>query len=326
VLHGPLPQPFYEHSRLEEGGRERSHTCGLRDQPAVGRIIAPVQISPDHMVTRRAVTWDGMAGEVVQAARCERIEYRYRGQCHLLALYEQGGRRDGVTSVEGLPRSTLRDFKQKLTFVPADHDYREWHEPRALTRLVYFYIAPDTVPSYPESGFLDRPLSPRLYFEDSSVLHTALKLKALMETDELDNRLYFDALGVVLAHELARLSAGTQRIEAPVRGGLAAWQQRTITEYIEQHLSKQVSLATLAQLVRLSPYYFCRAFKQSFGLPPHRYHNIRRIELAKTLLAKPAPSVTEIGLTVGFSESSSFTAAFRKATGLTPTAYRRNHA
>jgi AraC family transcriptional regulator len=41
-------------------------------------------------------------------------------------------------------------------------------------------------------------------------------------------------------------------------------------------------------------------------------------------LAKPTPSVTDIGLTVGFSETSSFSAAFRKATGLTPTAYHRS--
>ena len=82
-------------------------------------------------------------------------------------------------------------------------------------------------------------------------------------------------------------------------------------------------MAKLVELVRLSPYYFCRAFKQSFGLPPHRYHNSRRIEHAKTLLAKSSPSVTDIGLTVGFSETSSFTAAFRKAAGLTPTTYHR---
>jgi hypothetical protein len=42
-------------------------------------------------------------------------------------------------------------------------------------------------------------------------------------------------------------------------------------DYIEGHLAEHISLATLAQLVRLSPHYFCRAFKQSFGLPPHRY-------------------------------------------------------
>jgi AraC family transcriptional regulator len=59
-------------------------------------------------------------------------------------------------------------------------------------------------------------------------------------------------------------------------------------------------------------------------MPPHRYHNARRIDHAKTLLARPTCSVTEIALTVGFSETSSFTAAFRKATGSTPTAYRRS--
>jgi AraC-type DNA-binding domain-containing proteins len=59
------------------------------------------------------------------------------------------------------------------------------------------------------------------------------------------------------------------------------------------------------------------------GMPPHRYHNSRRIEQAKTLW----PSLScrnRIGLTVGFSETSSFTAAFRKATGQTPTGYHRS--
>jgi len=74
----------------------------------------------------------------------------------------------------------------------------------------------------------------------------------------------------------------------------------------------------------VNPVALRKAFKQSFGVPPHRFHTGRRIELAKALLAKPAPSVTDIGLTVGFSETSSFTAAFRKATGFTPTGYHRS--
>jgi len=128
----------------------------------------------------------------------------------------------------------------------------------------------------------------------------------------------------VLAHELIRLNAGPPRIEVPIRGGLAAWQQRVITAYIEEHLAEQISLRTLAGLVSLSPYHFCRAFRQSFGTPPHRYHGSRRIECAKTLLVESASSVTEIGLAVGFRETSSFTTAFRKATGQTPTAHRRS--
>jgi AraC family transcriptional regulator len=59
-------------------------------------------------------------------------------------------------------------------------------------------------------------------------------------------------------------------------------------------------------------------------VPPHRYLTSRRIERAKVLLAGRKLSVTEIGMSVGFSETSSFTAAFRKLTGETPTEYRRS--
>jgi AraC family transcriptional regulator len=270
------------------------------------------------------VSWDGMTAEVVQATRSERTEYRYNGPRHLLAVYEQGERREGETLVEGLPRSTLRDFKRKLVFVPAGHEYSDWQEPRALTRVVYFYFDPAKMPTLPQTDVGGVPLTPRLFFEDTTLWDTAIKLRKQIESAAADNRLYFEALGVVLAHELVRLNAGIRPVEAPVRGGLAGWQQRIVTSYIEEHLSEQIPLATLARLVRLSPYYFCRAFKQSLGMPPHRYHNSRRIEQAKTLLAKPELSVTNIGLTVGFSETSSFTAAFRKATGQTPTGYQRS--
>jgi len=73
----------------------------------------------------------------------------------------------------------------------------------------------------------------------------------------------------------------------------------------------------------LSPYHFCRAFKRSTGLPPHRYHATRRIERAKGMLAKRSMSVTEVGFALGFAQTSSFTAAFRRVTGTTPTEYQR---
>jgi AraC family transcriptional regulator len=167
-------------------------------------------------------------------------------------------------------------------------------------------------------------VSPRLFFEDATLWHITLKLKSLIERPASGDQPYFEALGVVLVHELVRLNCCTPSIQAQVRGGLAAWQQRIVTAYIEEHLAERIELATLAQLVRLSRSYFCRAFKQSFGMPPHRYQTNRRMEHAKLLLAKPACSVTDIGLTMGFSDTSSFSAAFRKATGFSPTGYHRN--
>jgi AraC-like DNA-binding protein len=82
---------------------------------------------------------------------------------------------------------------------------------------------------------------------------------------------YVDALTNVLEHELARRDKEPSQTSSVSRGGLATWQIRTVAQHIEEHLSKQISLAALASLARLSQSHFSRAFKKSFGVPPHEY-------------------------------------------------------
>jgi len=284
---------------------------------------AAVEVFPPDIVKHHRVIQAGMGAEVVQAIRRERTEFHFEAPVHLLALFERGARVAGESSVDGLPRSSLKDFEHKLIFVPAGHRYDDWQVPRALTRVIYFYLNPAQPPMSSVLAPHEGALSPRLFFEDAVVCGTALKLAALVESTSAFNRLYFDALSLVLAHEIVRFARGRPRIERQIHGGLAPWQKRIIVDYIDEHLNEQIPLATLADLVRLSTYYFCRAFKQSLGMPPHRYHTFRRVERAKSLLADASMSVTEVGLSLGFSETSSFTATFRKAMGLTPTAYRR---
>jgi AraC family transcriptional regulator len=259
----------------------------------------------------------GMIAELVQATSRERIEYRYQGPSHLLVALEKGLRSDGETLVDDTPRSTLRNVTRKLTFVPAGRLYFEWHQQSTATRLMYFYI--DVAePELPSSQ------SARVFFEDNELWSTVQKLKGLVEAPLPAHGTYFEALGAVLIQELARSNYGADSIVTSVRGGLAAWQQRIVADYIEENLAEQIPLATLAGLARLSPYHFSRAFKQSFGVPPHRYHTSRRIEHAKALLEDRTRTVTDIGLSLGFSETSSFTTIFRKSTGVTPGRYHRS--
>jgi AraC family transcriptional regulator len=95
-----------------------------------------------------------------------------------------------------------------------------------------------------------------------------------------------------------------------------------LTQYIDEHLAEDVFLSSLAELVHEPVPLFLRvqAIVQHAVAP---LSTNRRIEHAKNLLAARKLSVTEIALDVGFSESSSFTSAFRKVTGETPTDYRR---
>src|SRR5712664_4665620 len=89
-----------------------------------------VDISPSEIVRRHSAAWSGLHVETVQVLRHTPFEYGFRAPCHLLIALELGERLDGETVVEGLPRSTLRDFTHKLTFVPAGHDFRSWQKPR----------------------------------------------------------------------------------------------------------------------------------------------------------------------------------------------------
>jgi AraC family transcriptional regulator len=311
--------------RLAERRRvNRNQFCPRHHRAALNTVHPIVEISPPDSVERRTASWPGMAAEIVKATRSDRIESRFCAPLHLLAVYERGMRHAGETFVEGLPSSTVRDFTRKLVFVPAGHEYRDWQETRVRSRVAYFYFDPAAFAINADLSVTELPFSPRLFFEDNELWDLAFRLTTSIEGDGSLHRPYVEALGVLMAYELIRLHTGEPTARPAVRGGLAAWQERTVVAYIEEHLAEPISLATLAQLARLSPYHFSRAFKQSFGRPPHRYHTSRRIELAKALLAKPTQSVTEIGFTMGFSEASSFTAAFRRETGLTPSSYRRS--
>jgi AraC family transcriptional regulator len=283
-----------------------------------------VDYSPSEIVRRHSAAWSGLLVETVQVMRHQPFEYGFRAPCHLLIAAELCERYDGETFVEGLPRSTLRDFTQKLTFVPAGHDFRGSQWPRALARTTYFYIDPRGPLADPALRFGEIEFKPRLFFYDRNLWETALKLKALVENPGSMHRQYAEALGIVLTHELVRINGDAARGGPVSRGGLACWQQKRVAAYIEEHVADDIALATLAELARLSPYHFSRSFKRSFGMPPHRYHAHRRIERAKELLANRELSVTAIALDVGFSDTSTFTAAFHRLTGQTPTRYRRN--
>jgi AraC family transcriptional regulator len=280
-----------------------------------------VEVSPPDAVSRRSASWRGMAVEIVQANRLCRVDYRYHAPAPMLVYHERGVD-DGCTVIEGLPKSTLQDCSRKLVFVPSGHNYHDWHEPHTLTRAIFFYFNPSQLG--PDLELRRWSLAPQLFFEDVALAETALKLATLIESGGSDHRPYLEALGIVMAHELLRINRRRHGAQAPTIGGLAAWQRRKAIAYIEEHLAEPISLEVLAGLVRLSPCYFCRAFHRSFGMPPQRYQLSERIERAKTLLAKHDASVTEIGLTVGYNDASTFCTAFRKVTGATPSSYRRN--
>ena len=126
------------------GGRP-SHQAKADPDPvsSIRHVLHPiVQITPADGVKRLGTGSHRWFSESVHVAVGRKIEFRFQGPMHLLASYDEGARRNGETSIDGLHPSRLRSFVHKLTFVPAGRAYREWHETGATTRVNFLYLDP----------------------------------------------------------------------------------------------------------------------------------------------------------------------------------------
>lgn len=97
-----------------------------------------------------------------------------------------------------------------------------------------------------------------------------------------------------------------------------------VQDYIESHISEPLSLEQLAGMVHFSPFYFHRLFR--FVTDESLYQYIQRIRLEKSIFllqSDPNKSITDIGLDVGFSNQASFAKAFKKAYGVSASAFRK---
>lgn len=101
-------------------------------------------------------------------------------------------------------------------------------------------------------------------------------------------------------------------------------QIRLARRLLNQSYDAPITIDDLSREVALSPYYLIRTFRRVYKQTPHQYLVELRIARAKELLRNSDLSVTEICVTVGFESLGSFSTLFRKAVGISPSAYRTN--
>lgn len=93
--------------------------------------------------------------------------------------------------------------------------------------------------------------------------------------------------------------------------------------YIEKHLSKEVSLEEVAGFLGLNASYFSQLFKQTTHETFVQFRIKRRMEKAKKLLEIPHYRITDISYEIGYADHPHFTKTFKKYMGLSPSEYRR---
>lgn len=163
---------------------------------------------------------------------------------------------------------------------------------------------------------------PQLGHTDQDVATTARKLRSALAMGEGLGSLYGAALGRVLALELVSRYSTMAPPEPLARGGLSPRVLRAVLDHMQDGLAGNVTLSDLTALSGLSRSGFYRAFRQSMGTSPQRHLAELRLTQARELLETTDLPVATVGAMVGYPEARTFSAVFRRWSGLSPRAFR----
>ena len=135
-----------------------------------------------------------------------------------------------------------------------------------------------------------------------------------------------DGLAAALRVDLQRYFAGRSRQPIATSGALAPWQLRRIEDFVHASDGQRLRTADLSVVAEISPGHLVRAFKKTTGRTVRDYIEDVRLQRAYALLGESTIPLKQVAARLGFGTPSSFTLAFRRATGTTPARYRRTHA
>jgi AraC-like DNA-binding protein len=154
--------------------------------------------------------------------------------------------------------------------------------------------------------------------------YLANSLAQLLETARREFERDSEAAKASLVTASHILQAEIERANGSTRGGLAAWQIARVRAYIDSNLHRTIHIRDLSAVARRSPAHFSRKFKLAVGDSPHAYVVRRRLERACHLMMTGAEPLSEIALSVGFSDQAHLCRLFRQAFGQTPANWRRD--
>jgi AraC family transcriptional regulator len=272
----------------------------------------------------RTVKWAGITCEHTRISHQSDYAFAFTGSSHYLALHDLI-LADGSMLIDDLKPVPGGDLRNKMTYVPPQCSVSGWASPVDRSNsFTVLYFDPAAIAEETERLYSSADHAPMIYFEDTALRSTLIKLQDVVTDETAEDGLYAETLGLLAALELHRLqSRGLPGFARSRIGGLSAGQEKLVREFIEDRLADEIRLDDLAGVVRLSRFHFARAFKASLGEPPHRYVMKRRIERAKDLLVRTSLPINDIALATGFRSASQFNRAFKDFVGVTPSTCRR---
>ncbi|WP_458397939.1 helix-turn-helix domain-containing protein [Anaerotignum sp.] len=244
------------------------------------------------------------------------IDYHYHEFCKLLMLRSGSG---GYT-VDG-QRYSLDTGD--IVLIGSGCVHRPEFEHGSLYERVIIYISPEFLQ---QQSTPDCPLLDIFNGEHGHVLHLHQPDILWNLSDALEQELSKDEYGRVILSNglllrlLIEIARGIRNPETTFAKPIVPSDSRIleILRYIDAHLTEELSIDILAEEFFISKFHMMRLFKQETGRSIHDYLQERRLLFARDLI-RQGVSATDSCFQSGFRSYSSFTRAYAKHFGTTPT-------
>lgn len=224
---------------------------------------------------------------------------------------------DGEMFLDDRAIEQERNLRDTVTLLPSGSRIEGWSLPaERINIFTALYFEPSLLREDLETRYKAAPLRPVLYARDSDLLQTMRKLAAVFADPLLDD-IYAESACLMAAIEALTL------LPPEFEGSLTARQRQAVMEYVQEHLTDEISLSDLAAVAGLSRFHFGRSFKTTMGVSPYAFVLARRLERAIELLPDQAYSITDVARLSGFRSTANLRRKFLEAKGVTPAEFRR---
>jgi AraC-like DNA-binding protein len=266
-------------------------------------------------------------GQLYTLGKVEATEMEFSLPSHMILMFPDGisggcewSNNDGAGRLSVVAPNTIlfNPSKEYLFF--------RKKKSQADCRMLLLTIPPAILSRINGDELMDIHFSQQIGLDDPIICQVLVAIQQEVEGPGSNSPSYVDSLLMLLLNRLVRCASNmTTPFSRPIyaKGGLAHWRLKQALQLLEGDSTKAPLLSEIAESINLHPTSFCRAFKQSTGVPPHRYLLIHRTNQAKKMMEDRNLTLTQIALDCGFSSSSQFSAAFKRIVGVPPRAFRR---
>lgn len=156
----------------------------------------------------------------------------------------------------------------------------------------------------------------KYYFENCNLSFYFLEIQKAITAYEKNYCQMVDAISVIIYRMIIEMKNSGQKSNL----SLAEKIRRTL----DRHVEEKLDLDKVAKELNYSKNYIIRIFREEYDLTPYRYFEDLKLHVAKMYLANTAFTIREISEMLSFTDTHYFSKMFKKETGKTPSAFRKN--